>query len=111
MSGRHSRGHEAIREPVPGGVSSRSRTKVDEPPEPVEVTGRAIIILMVALAVYSEEAEPWSCTPFMDLMVVVFAPLTALSLAHAFSDALDVQIRTGKRLSAKERRHLLGIAV
>ena len=71
----------------------------------------ATIILMVALAVYSEEAEPWSGTPFMDLMVVVFAPLTALSLAHAFSDALDVQIRTGKRLSAKERRHLLGIAV
>ncbi|HBF26801.1 MAG: hypothetical protein VX748_05355 [Actinomycetota bacterium] len=71
----------------------------------------ATIILMVALAVYNQEAESWSGTPFMDLVVVVFAPLLALSLAHAFSDALDVQIRTGKRLSAKERRHLLGIAV
>ena len=66
----------------------------------------ATIILMVALAVYNQEAESWSGTPFMDLVVVVFAPLLALSLAHAFSDALDVQIRTGKRLSAKERRHL-----
>ena len=71
----------------------------------------ATIILMLALAVYNQEAESWSGTPFMDLVVVVFAPLLALSLAHAFSDALDVQIRTGKRLSAKERRHLLGIAV
>ena len=71
----------------------------------------ATIILMVALAVYNQEAESWSGTPFMDLVVVVFAPLLALSLAHAFSDALDVQIRTGKQLSAKERRHLLGIAV
>ena len=65
----------------------------------------ATIILMVSLAVYNQEAESWSGTPFMDLVVVVFAPLLALSLAHAFSDALDVQIRTGKRSSANERRH------
>ena len=44
----------------------------------------ATIILMVALAVYNQEAESWSGTPFMDLVVVVFAPLLALSSRTRF---------------------------
>ena len=35
------------------------------------------------------------------------APLFALSMAHVFSDALDLQIRKGRRLTNHDRRHLL----
>ena len=70
----------------------------------------ATIILMVSLAVYNQEGDAWSGSPLADLAIVVFAPLVALSLAHAFADALDVQIRTGQSLTTKQRRHLLGVA-
>ncbi len=47
-------------------------------------------------------------TPFMDLVVVIFAPLLALSLAHAFSDALDIT-ESAPIAPIGQRRHLLGI--
>ncbi len=41
-----------------------------------------------------------------DLALVVIAPLFALAAAHAFSDAIDIQVRTGSRLRSADRRHL-----
>lgn len=68
----------------------------------------ATIILLVALAIYDDEVQSFSGTRFVDLVIVVVLPLFALSMAHAFSDALDIQIKTRHRLTAQDRRHLLG---
>lgn len=68
----------------------------------------ATIILLVALAIYDDDIQSFSGTRFMDLAIVVILPLLALSFAHAFSDALDIQIKTRHRLTPRDRRHLLG---
>lgn len=68
----------------------------------------ATIILLVALAIYDDEIQSFSGTRFVDLAIVVVLPLLALSMAHAFSDALDIQIKTRRRLTAHDRRRLLG---
>ena len=68
----------------------------------------ATIILLVSLAIYNDEVESFTGNGFFDLLVVVVMPLLALSCAHAFADALDIQIRTRRRLTAHDRRHLLG---
>lgn len=70
----------------------------------------ATIILLVALALYDEDAKTFTGTRFVDLLVVVLLPLLALSFAHAFSDALDIQIKTRQRLTTTDRRHLLAAA-
>jgi hypothetical protein len=67
----------------------------------------ATIIMLVALAIYDDEVQSFSGTRFIDLFIVVVLPLLALSFAHAFSDALDIQIKTRHRLTAHDRRHLL----
>lgn len=67
----------------------------------------ATIIMLVSLAIYNDDAESFSGTRFVDLSIVVVLPLLALSFAHAFSDALDIQIRTRHRLTAEDRRQLL----
>jgi hypothetical protein len=66
----------------------------------------ATIILMTSYAVYNEGAVEIGSAAFLAIMAVSIAPLFALSMAHAFSDALDLQIRHGRRLSGKDRRHL-----
>lgn len=68
----------------------------------------ATIILMTTLAIYDEGTDPLKAEPLILMFGVSVAPLFALSMAHAFSDALDLQIRTGHRLTWRERRHLLG---
>ena len=70
----------------------------------------ATIILLVSLAIYDDEVESFTGTDFVDLLVVVVMPLLALSFAHAFADALDIQIRTRRRLTAHDRHHLLAAA-
>lgn len=71
----------------------------------------ATLILMVALAIYEESTEPFSQETIGDVIAVVLAPLFALAMAHAFSDALDIQVRTGRRLSRADRRRLLNDGV
>ena len=44
---------------------------------------------------------------FHVLTRLALAPVFALAMAHAFSDALDLQIRLGRRLTGRDRRHLL----
>jgi len=69
----------------------------------------ATIIMLVALAIYDDEVQSFSGTRFVDLFIVVVLPLLALSFAHAFSDALDIQIKTRHRLTAHDRRLAIGI--
>lgn len=65
------------------------------------------ILLMTAYAIYDEGTLPFSEQGYLALIGVSIAPLFALAMAHAFSDALDMQIRNGRRLTGHDRRHLL----
>lgn len=68
------------------------------------------IILIATLSIYDdstpEEFDTWTA---LALSAVIIAPLFALTMAHAFSDALDLQIKLGRRLNGQDRRHLLRI--
>lgn len=65
------------------------------------------ILLMTAYAIYDEGSGTVSGRPFVELVGLSIAPLFALAMAHAFSDALDLQIRNGRRLNGHDRRQLL----
>lgn len=67
------------------------------------------IILMTAFALYDVSADPvpLRALPIITLSGVVIAPLFALTMAHAFSEALDMQIRKKAHLTKADRRHLL----
>jgi hypothetical protein len=67
----------------------------------------ATIMLMTAYAIYDEGTDPFSSRSLLELSGIALAPLFALTMAHAFSDALDLQIRNGRRLTGHDRRHLL----
>ncbi len=93
----------------------------DLPPSPVDIKFRlgriemdphriiyATIMLMTAWSIFDEGTLPLSEGPYAELIGISIAPLFALSMAHAFSDALDMQIRNGRRLTRRDRLHLLG---
>lgn len=67
------------------------------------------IILMTAFAIYDTTADAvqLGARPFITLVGVVVAPLFALTMAHAFSEALDMQIRRKRSLTPADRRHLV----
>jgi hypothetical protein len=67
----------------------------------------ATIILMTTMAIFDEGTDPFTKGPLLSLVGVVVAPLFALTMAHAFSDALDVQIRNGRRLTWADRRRVV----
>lgn len=68
------------------------------------------IILIATLAIYDDSIpEEFDTFTFLALSAVIIAPLFALTMAHAFSDALDLQIKLGRRLNRQDRRHLLRI--
>lgn len=67
----------------------------------------ATIVLIAALSIYDEGDESLNTHTILVLSAVLIAPLFALTMAHAFSDALDLQIKLGRRLTGKDRRHLL----
>ena len=67
----------------------------------------ATILLMTAYAIYDEGDTPFDQKGYIALIGVSIAPLFALAMAHAFSDALDMQIRNGRRLTGHDRRHLV----
>lgn len=69
------------------------------------------VILLVALSLFNTQAPSFTGFRFLDLVVVVVTPLLALSFAHAFADALDIQIRTRRRLTRRDRRHLFLTAI
>lgn len=68
------------------------------------------IILIATLSIY-DDSVPSEFDTFtaLSLSAVIIAPLFALTMAHAFSDALDLQIKLGRRLNGQDRRHLLRI--
>jgi hypothetical protein len=65
------------------------------------------IILMTALALYDEGTDKLIEGVWLTLLGISIAPLFALMMAHSFSDALDLQIRFGRRLSPRDRRAVL----
>jgi hypothetical protein len=65
------------------------------------------IILLTAYAIYDEGDEPLIDGRWAEVIGISLAPLFALSMAHAFSDALDIQIRHGRRLTRQDRWHVL----
>lgn len=64
------------------------------------------IMLMTAYALYDEGQDPFGRGPLMEIIGVSLAPLFALAMAHAFSEALDFQITQARRLNWTDRRHL-----
>ncbi len=64
------------------------------------------ILLMTAYAIYDEGTSPLKTGAYLELLGLSIAPLFALAMAHAFSDALDLQIRNQRRLTGSDRRHL-----
>ena len=67
----------------------------------------ATVLLMTAYAIYDEGTNPFTQKTYIALFGLSIGPLFALTMAHAFSDALDLQIRNGRRLTGHDRRHLL----
>lgn len=65
------------------------------------------VILMTALAIYDPGPETAGQSVLVTIVAVTLAPLFALTMAHVFSDALDMQIKLGRRLRGRDRRHLL----
>lgn len=65
------------------------------------------VILMTALAIYDPGPETAGKSVLVTIIAVTVAPLFALTMAHVFSDALDLQIKLGRRLHGRDRRHLL----
>ncbi len=65
------------------------------------------IILMVALAIFEETDDVFDQGSLVELFAVVIAPLFALAAAHSFSDAIDIQVRTGHPLTGDDWRHLV----
>ncbi len=64
------------------------------------------IMLMTAYALYDEGTAPLIEGAWLSLAGIGIAPLFALAMAHTFSDALDIQIRNGRRLDRHDRRRL-----
>lgn len=64
------------------------------------------VILMTALAIY-DPGDVSGQSVLAIIIGVTVAPLFALTMAHVFSDALDLQIKLGRRLTGRDRRHLL----
>ena len=64
------------------------------------------IMLMTAYALIDEGTDPLGGGAYAELVAITFAPLFALAMAHAFSDALDIQIRNSRRLNRHDRRHI-----
>lgn len=65
------------------------------------------IILLTAYAIYDEGDDPLIDGRWAEIIGISVAPLFALAMAHAFSDALDIQIRYGRRLTRHDRWHVL----
>ena len=77
---------------------------------PIRVDPRAAIystiIMITALTVFDEGTGEMTWNMFKRTTGVLVAPLFALAMAHAFSEALDLQIRFHRRLNRHDRRHV-----
>jgi len=66
----------------------------------------ATIIMITALTVFNEGTGSMDWYMFKRVTAVLVAPLFALAMAHAFSEALDLQIRFHRPLNRHDRRHV-----
>lgn len=66
----------------------------------------ALIIVLSTLAVGEDSGDPVG-TAIAFLTAIMVAPLLAMMMAHAFSEAASRQIALGRRLTWRERRHLV----
>lgn len=67
----------------------------------------ATIVIIATLTIYDEGGGELNTLTAVKVSAILVAPLFALTMAHAFSDALDLQIKLGRRLTGHDRRHLL----
>jgi hypothetical protein len=76
------------------------------PFDPHRVIYATIILVVTLTAAGDLDIDGRDGRGLIDLVTIVFFPLLALSMAHSFSDALDIQIRTGRRLVRSDRIRL-----
>lgn len=67
------------------------------------------ILMLTAIALLEPVNETMSLNDLAIGAWVVFGPLFAISMAHGFSEAIDLQIRHRRRLTWADRRHLLAV--
>jgi hypothetical protein len=64
----------------------------------------ATLIQMTAYAFYDEPGLTMSPDVYLELFWIGVIPMIAIASAHAFSESLDVQIRSHRRLNWHDRR-------
>ena len=67
------------------------------------------ILMLTAIALLQPENEVMTLDDLALGAWIVFGPLFAISMAHGFSEAIDLQIRHRRRLTWADRRHLLAV--
>lgn len=75
--------------------------------DPHRVIYGTVILMVTLTAVGDVDISVVPGRGIAELVTITFFPLLALALAHGFSDALDLQIRTGKRMTPQARRLLV----
>lgn len=96
----------SVTEPLPQGERPDLRLKLGFVKIDPHAAIYATIMVMTSFALVDEGPESLSDGPWLTLLGATIAPLFALASAHAFSDALDLQIREGHRLTRPDRLHI-----
>lgn len=80
---------------------------------PLHLDPRAIIystiLMLTAVALVSPGPGPFTFDEFVRAGGLLLAPLFAISMAHGFSEAIDLQIRLRRPLTWADRRHLIAL--
>lgn len=67
------------------------------------------ILMLTAIALLDPTTETITLEDLGIGFWVLFGPLFAISMAHGFSEAIDLQIRYRRRLTWADRRHLFAV--
>lgn len=80
---------------------------------PLRVDPRTIIystiLVLTAVAIIDPGKQPLNTAALWQGFWILLGPLFAISMAHGFSEAIDLQIRLHRRLTWADRRHLLTV--
>lgn len=80
---------------------------------PLRLDPRSIIystiLMLTAVAVIDPGDHPFDVDTFIQAGWVLLGPLFAISMAHGFSEVLDLQIRNRRTLTWADRRHLFAV--
>lgn len=67
------------------------------------------ILMLTAVALLNPQSETMTAGDLLVGFWVLLGPLFAISMAHGFSEAIDLQIRYRRRLTWADRRHLAAV--